>query len=63
MTNIISLIPVIRETVALLLYKVQAAMALNKVSNVFEINVLKNINIYGDDILINVINALISHIY
>lgn len=53
-TAIVALVPLLRETVTSLLYKVKAAMAANRVSNVFEVNVLKNRDIYGDDVILSV---------
>lgn len=53
-TAIVALVPMMRETVTKLLYQVKAAMAANRVSNVFEVNVLKNRDIYGDDVIFSV---------
>lgn len=49
------MIPSLRETLTQLVYKVQAALAMNKCSSAFWTGSLKNKNIKGDDILSQVI--------
>lgn len=48
---IIVQIPLLRETIAQLVYKVKGALAANKCSTAFWIGNLKNKNIYGEEIL------------
>lgn len=44
-------IPLLRETITQLVYKVKAALAANKCSSAFWMGNLKNKNIYGEEIL------------
>lgn len=50
-TAIIVQIPLLRETIAQLLYKVKGALAANKCSSAFWMGNLKNKDIYGEEIL------------
>lgn len=50
-TAIIVQIPLLRETIAQLVYKVKGALAANKCSSAFWMGNLKNKNIYGVEIL------------
>lgn len=44
-------VPLLRETIAQLVYKVKGALAANKCSSAFWMGNLKNKNIYGEEIL------------
>lgn len=50
-TAIIVQVPLLRETIAQLVYKVKGALAANKCSSAFWMGNLKNKNIYGEEIL------------